>query len=62
MAEKKYIEVVWSHGRKKSEECVKKVYLSETEGLRRGRPVVRLKDRVKDYMHKRVANRGGRGV
>ena len=26
---------------------------------RRGRPVVRWKDRVKEYMHERVADRGG---
>ena len=47
---------------KKSEEFVKKVYVSETEGpRRRGRPVVRWKDRVKEYMHERVAGRG-RGI
>ena len=34
--------------------------MSETEGPRkRGRPVVRWKDRVKEYMHERVADRGG---
>ena len=43
--------------RKKSEEFVKKVYVSKTEGPRRGRPVVRLKE----YMHEIVADRG-RGV
>ena len=33
---------------------MKKVYASETEGRRRrGRPVVRWKDRVKEYMHDR---------
>ena len=43
--------------RKKSEEFVKKVYVSETEGpWRRGRPVVRWKDRVKEYMHERVVD------
>ena len=37
---------------------MKKVYVSETEGpRRRGRPVVRWKDRVKEYMHERVADR-----
>ena len=44
----------------KSEEFVKKVYVSGTESpRRRGRPVVRWKDRVKEYMHERVADRGG---
>ena len=49
---------VWYSGmgenieRKNSEEFVKKVYVSEIMGpRRRGRPVVRGKDRVKDYMH-----------
>ena len=47
--------------RKNSEEFVKKVYVSEIIGSwRRGRPVVRWKDRVKEYMHERVADRGGR--
>ena len=42
--------------RKKSEEFVKKVFVSETEGPRRkGRPVVRWKE----YMHERGADRGG---
>ena len=46
--------------KKKSEELVKKVYVSETEGhRRRGRPVVRWKDRVKEYRHERVVDRGG---
>ena len=36
-------------------------YTNETEGHRRRvRPVVRWKDRVKEYMHERVADRGGR--
>ena len=44
--------------RKKSKEFVKKVYVSETEGLRRnGRPVIRWKDRLMEYMHERVADR-----
>ena len=35
---------------------MKKVYVCETEGPRRGRPVVRLKE----YMHERIADtRGG---
>ena len=46
--------------RKNSEEFVKKMYMSETEDTRRrGRSVVRWKDRVKEYMHKRVADKGG---
>ena len=45
--------------RKKSEEFVKKVYVSEIMGSRwRGRPVVRWEDRIKLYMHERVADRG----
>ena len=40
--------------RKKSKELVKKVYMSEIEDpRRRERPVVRWKDRVKEYMHER---------
>ena len=46
--------------REKSEEFVKTVYVSETESpRRRGRLVVRWKDKVKEYMHQRVADRGG---
>ena len=49
--------------RKNSEELVKKVYVSETEcPRRRGRPVIRWKDRVKEYRHERVVNRGGGNV
>ena len=44
--------------RKKSGDFVKKVYVSETESSRRRRPVVRWKDRVKKYMHERVADKG----
>ena len=37
-----------------------KVYVSETQGSRRrGKPVVRWKDRIKEYMHERVTDRGG---
>ena len=37
--------------RKKNEEFVKKVYVSETEDPRkRGRPAVRWKDRVKEFI------------
>ena len=37
---------------KKGEKFMKKVYVSEIEGpSRRGRPVVRWKDLVKEYMH-----------
>ena len=58
MGEKKYVEMVWfGHmERKKSEEFVKKVYVRETEGPRRGKPVVKWKDRVKEYMHEGVAD------
>ena len=43
---------------------MKKVYVSEAEGPRRRRrrrrkPVVKWKDRVKEYMHESVANREG---
>ncbi len=43
-----------------SEEFVKKVYVSENEGLnRRGRPLRRWEDGVKEYMNERGATRGG---
>ncbi len=43
-----------------SEEFVKKVCVSETEGpSRRGRPLGRWKDRVKEYMSERGATTGG---
>ena len=45
--------------RKNSEEFVNKVYVSETESRRKGRPLVRWKDKVKECMHDRVADRGG---
>ena len=46
--------------KKNSEEFVKQVYVSESEcPRRRGRLVVRWKDRVKEYMHETVADRGG---
>ena len=45
--------------RKNSEEFVKKVYVNEIEGPRRDRPVVRWKDRVKEYMHERGVDRVG---
>ena len=42
-----------------SEKFVKKVYVSETKSpRRRRRPVVRWKDRVKEYMHEKGADRG----
>ena len=48
--------------RKKSEEFVKKVYVSESEcRRRRRRPVVRWKDRVKEYMHETVAGLNKQG-
>ena len=38
---------------------MKQVYVSEIEGSwRRGRPVVRWKYRVKEYMHEKGADRG----
>ena len=44
--------------RKKCEEFVKKLNVSEINGSwRRGRPVVRWKDTVKEYMHERGADR-----
>ena len=56
------VEVVWSYGDNKNEEFVKKVCVSETEvPRRRGRLVVRWKDRVREYIHDRVADRG-RGI
>ena len=47
--------------KKKSEEFVKKVYVTEIDDPRRRkrRPVVRWIDRVKEYMHERHADRGG---
>ncbi len=43
-----------------SEELVKKVYVSEIVGPNsRGRPPVRWRDRVKEYMCERGATRGG---
>ena len=48
-------------GKKNSEKFVKKVYVSEIEGpRRRGRPVVRWKDRVKEYIHEKGTDRRGR--
>ena len=41
-------------------ERMNKVYMSEIKCPRRGRPVVRWKDRVKEYMHERVGDRGER--
>ena len=44
--------------RKNSEQFAKKVYASEIKGpRRRGRPVVKWKDLVKEYMHERVVGR-----
>ncbi len=43
-----------------SEEFAKKVYVSESVGPNsRGRPLVRWRDRVKEYMCERGAARGG---
>ena len=42
-----------------SSKFVKKVYVNEIEGpSRRERALVKWKDRVKEYMHKRGADRG----
>ncbi len=47
--------------RMNSEEFVKRGYVSEIEGpCRRGRLLGRWKDKVKEYMCERDANRGGR--
>ena len=46
--------------KKNNEKFVKKVHVSEiVVPSRRGRPVVRWKDKVKEYLHERVADRGG---
>ncbi len=59
MGEKKCYEIVFIE-RMKSEEFVKKVYLSKSVGPNnRGRPLEKWKDRVKDYMCERGATRGG---
>ena len=51
MCEEKYFEMVWSFREKK---IAKNVYVSEIEcPRRRGKPVVRWKNRVKVYMHER---------
>ncbi len=43
-----------------SKEFVNKVYMSESVGPdSRGRPPVRWRDRVKEYMYERGATRGG---
>ena len=49
--------MVWSYREK--EEYVKKVYVSEAEDpKKKGRPVVRWKDRVKEYVNERDTDRG----
>ncbi len=46
--------------RMKNEECVKEVYLSSVEGPnRRGRPLARWEDRVKEYVSKRGVRGNG---
>ncbi len=48
--------------RMENEEFVKKVYLSSVEGpKRRGRPVGRWEDRVKEYVSERGERRNGLG-
>ena len=54
MGENKYFGMVWS-----SKEFVKKVCVSEIDGPRRGRPVVKWRDSVKEYMHERGVDRVG---
>ncbi len=50
MGEKEIIEVVWPYW--EDEEFVKKVYVSEIEGpSRKGRPLGRWKDKVKEYVY-----------
>ena len=62
MGEKKCVEWFGHMERNKSEEFVKKVYVSETKvPRRRGKSVLRRKDRMKECMHERVADRG-RGI
>ncbi len=59
IGEKKPCEMVWTIERMGSEEFVKKVYMSESVGpSSRGRPPVRCRDRVKEYMCERGATRG----
>ncbi len=62
MGEKKYILRWFGHiERMNSEEFVKKVYVREIEGpSRRGRPLGRWKDRVKEYVSERGTSRGGK--
>ncbi len=54
MGEKEHSEMVWHIERMGNEEFVKKVYLSSVEGTnRRGRPLVRWEDRVREYVNER---------
>ncbi len=56
---KKYNEVVGHTERINSSEFVKKVYVSEIEHPgRRGRPLGKWKDKIKEYMSERGATRG----
>ena len=41
------------HTEKNNEEFVKKEYMIGIKGSRRGRPVIRWEDMVKEYMHER---------
>ena len=45
---------------RKNSEFVKKVYACKIDAPRRGRTVVRWKDRVKEYIHDRFVDRGRR--
>ncbi len=54
MGEKEHSEMVWPYGKDGNEEFVKKVYLSRVEGTnRRGRPLVRWENRVREYVNER---------
>ncbi len=54
------MQVVWHNERMRSEEFLKKVYVTENVGPNSGgRPLGRWKDKVKKYMCERDATRGG---
>ncbi len=57
---KKYIEVAWPCGEDEAWRVCEKKSVSEIEGhSRRGRSLGRWRDRIKEYMSKRGASRGG---
>ncbi len=62
MGEKEHPEMVWPYfiERMENEEFVKKVYLSSVEGpIRRGRPLRRWEDRVKECVSERGVRENG---